>query len=89
MLADVVFDAARTFGGKPFVLDRHINRFYRSLKYMRLDPGLTPDEMSDLCQEGVERNRSRLDEVGDLSIYPFVTRAPARESATRPQRSAS
>ena len=74
MLADVVFDAARTFGGKPFVLDRHINRFYRSLKYMRLDPGLTPDEMSDLCQEGVERNRSRLDEVGDLSIYPFVTR---------------
>ena len=74
MVADVVFDVARTFGGTPFVLDRHIDRFYRSLKYMRLDPGLTPNEMTELCKEGVERNRSRLDEVGDLSIYPFVTR---------------
>ena len=74
MLADVVFDSARTFGGTPFVLDRHINRLYRSLRYMRIDPGLTPDQMRDLCAEGVERNLSRLDEAGDFSIYPFVTR---------------
>ena len=41
VVADVVFDIARTFGGTPFVLDRHIDRLYRSLKYMRIDPGLT------------------------------------------------
>ena len=74
VVADVVFDIGRTFGGKPFVLDRHIDRLYRSLKYMRIDPGLTPDEMTSVCEEAVERNLDRLDEAGDFQIHPFVTR---------------
>ncbi len=74
VVADVVFDIARTFGGVPFVLDRHIDRLYRSLKYMRLEPGISPDEMTALCEEAVERNIDRLDEVGDFNIHPFVTR---------------
>ena len=74
VVADVVFDIARTFGGKPFVLDRHIDRLYRSLKYMRIDPGLTPDEMTSICEEAVERNLDRLDESGDFQIHPFITR---------------
>ena len=74
VVADVVFDIARTFAGKPFVLHRHIDRLYRSLKYMRIDPGLTPDEMTALCEEGVERNMSHLDEAGDFAINPFITR---------------
>ena len=74
VVADVVFDIARTFGGKPFVLDRHIDRLYRSLKYMRIDPGLTPDEMTAICEEAVERNSDRLDEAGDFNIHPFITR---------------
>ena len=73
-LADVVFDIARTFGGKPFVLDRHIDRLYRSLKYMRIDPGLSPQEMTDLCEEGVQLNMSRLGEVGDFTIHPWISR---------------
>ena len=74
VVADVVFDIARTFGGKPFVLDRHIDRLYRSLKYMRIDPGLTPDEMTAVCEEAVERNLDRIDEAGDFQIHPFITR---------------
>lgn len=74
MVADVVFDIGRTFNGVPFVLDRHIDRLYRSLKYLRIDCGLTPGEMMSLCEEGVRRNEERLDSVGDFSINPFVTR---------------
>ncbi len=74
VVADVVFDIARTFAGEPFVLGRHIDRLYRSLKYMRIDSGLTPDEMTAICEEGVQRNRPRLREVGDFNIHPVVTR---------------
>ena len=74
VVADVVFDIARTFGGVPFVLDRHVDRLYRSLKYMRIDSGLSPARMTEICEEAVERNRPRLDEAGDFTIHPFITR---------------
>lgn len=74
MVADVVFDIGRTFNGVPFVLDRHIDRLYRSLKYLRIDCGITPGEMMSLCEEGVRRNEEHLESVGDFSINPFVTR---------------
>ena len=74
MVADVVFDIGRTFNGVPFVLDRHIDRLYRSMKYLRIDCGLTPEEMTSLCHEAVRLNEHRLDSVGDFSINPFVTR---------------
>lgn len=74
MVADVVFDIGRTFNGAPFVLDRHIDRLYRSMKYLRIDCGLTPAEMTSLCEEGVRRNEEHLDRAGDFSIHPFVTR---------------
>ena len=74
MLADVVFDIARTFNGKPFALDRHIDRLYRSLQYLRIDCGIAPPQMSALCEEAVRRNAGRLDAAGDFTINPFVTR---------------
>ena len=75
-VADVVFDVARTFGGKSFRMKEHVDRLYRSLKYVRIDPGLTAQEMLDLSEEGIERNRHLLDEVGDFSIQQLVTRGP-------------
>lgn len=73
-VADVVFDIARTFNGVPFRLEAHIARLYRSMKYMRLDPGLSSEEMTEICEEAVSRNSDRLAEVGDFNIHPFVTR---------------
>ena len=37
---DGAFDMTRTFEGKPFRLKEHIDRFYRSLRYLQIDPGI-------------------------------------------------
>ena len=42
---DGAFDMTRTFEGTPFRLKEHIDRFYRSLRYLQIDPGLSPKEM--------------------------------------------
>ncbi|MBM3947967.1 MAG: hypothetical protein FJ312_01750 [SAR202 cluster bacterium] len=72
--ADVVFDAMRTYDGKLFKLDRHMDRFYRSLHYARIDPGLTKEEMAAIVEGTVGRNRHLLAEEGDFQVYMFVTR---------------
>ena len=73
-LADVVFDIGRTFNGKPFALDHHIDRMYRSLQYVRIDPGMTSEDMTSVCEEAVQRNHKYLEEAGDFTIHPWVTR---------------
>ncbi len=44
LFGDAVFDTARTFHHKPFRLKEHVDRLYRSLRYVRIDPGLSPAE---------------------------------------------
>ena len=53
---DGAFDMTRTFNGQPFRLKEHIDRFYRSLRYLQIDPGLTPKEMIAHSEEVVARN---------------------------------
>ena len=54
---DAAFDMTRTFHGRPFKLKEHVARFYRSLRYLRIDPGLSPGEMVSVSEEVLERNR--------------------------------
>ena len=41
----------RTFGHKIFKLEGHIKRFYNSLKYIQIDPGLSENEMVNKTKE--------------------------------------
>ena len=66
LYGDAVFDTTRTFGGKIFRLQQHLDRFFQSLKYMRIDPLMTQDEMSDITMEVLERN---LPLLGDNEEY--------------------
>ena len=73
-LGDVVFDTSRTFNGTVFRLRDHLVRLYRSLKYVRLNPGMSIDEMERLTLEVVARNedvRSSLND--DYMITQIVT----------------
>src|SRR5262249_8815085 len=38
-LGDAVFDTTRTFGHRVFKLREHVDRLYRSLRYLQIDPG--------------------------------------------------
>ena len=74
MVGDVVFDTGRTFDGKAFRMKQHIARLYRSLKYVRIDPGLSPDEMGETIKEALRRNEHLREEAGDFTWTPVITR---------------
>ena len=62
---DVVFDTSRTFDGKVFRLRDHLERFYRSLKYVRIDPQMSIDEMEKVTLSVVEKNEGLRTSLGD------------------------
>jgi branched-chain amino acid aminotransferase len=71
---DGAFDMTRTFNGQPFRLKEHIDRFYRSLRYLRIDPGIAPREMVALSEEVVQRNEHLRQAVGDWWVGQRVSR---------------
>ncbi len=78
LVGDAVFDVFRTFNGKSFRLKEHVDRLYRSLKYVRIDPGLAPEEMAEVSEEVIRRNESHRAAVGDFAVWQFVTRGRGR-----------
>ena len=73
-LGDVVFDTSRTFDGKVFRLRDHLERFYRSLKYVRIDPHMTIDDMEAKTLEVVARNEDlRRQNHDDYMITQIVS----------------
>jgi branched-chain amino acid aminotransferase len=71
---DAAFDMTRTFRGRPFKLKEHIDRFYRSLRYLRIDPGLGPAEMVRVSEEVLDRNRHFLTADTDYWLGQRVSR---------------
>ena len=71
---DAVFDTTRTFGGKIFKLTEHLERFYDSLKYMRIDPGMSQQQMRSLTMQVLEANLPLLGEDDDYWVTQRVTR---------------
>ena len=74
-LGDVVYDTLRTFDGRVYRLDEHLDRFARTLKYVRIDPGMTLEHMGELIQAVIDRNEPVRSKFGDdYMISPTVTR---------------
>ena len=74
---DQVIEVERTFGGKSFRMKDHIDRLYRSLKYVRIEPDITHEELLTASEEGIGKNLPLLDQGQDISITQLVTRGPA------------
>jgi len=75
-VGDGVFEAERTFNGKIFRLREHLERLYRSLTFLRIDPGLSLHQMEELTLEVLEKNQSLREAGGDFVLTQFVTRGP-------------
>ena len=73
---DGVFDTARTVGGEIFRLKKHVDRLYRSLRYLRIEPPESPDEMREATEEVVRRNLSQLPEGEDYWVFQNISRGP-------------
>jgi branched-chain amino acid aminotransferase len=71
---DAVFDTTRTFGHRIFKLTEHLERLYRSLRYVRIDPGMPLEQMAKITEEVVERNLPLIDADEDLWVSQRITR---------------
>jgi len=77
LYGDGVFDMTRTFNGKIFKIREHIERLYRSLKALRIDAGLTPEQMIEISREVLDRNSHFLDESTDYWVAQRISRGLA------------
>lgn len=78
---DSVYDVERTFGGKVFKLREHLDRLYGSLRYTRIDPGMSQGEMERLTLEVVEANRHLLGPNDDFTVTQNISRGPLNREA--------
>lgn len=74
LYGDGCFDMTRTFNGKPFKVNEHIDRFYRSLAYLRIDIGMPPERLIEITHEVVARNAHLLAPGEDYWVGQRVSR---------------
>ena len=87
LYGDAVFDATRTFAGQTFRLDRHINRLYDSLRYLRIDVGMSKAEMTEATEAVVAHNHPLLPAGQDMWVMQRISRgveAPNRAGGLTP-----
>ncbi|MBX6322246.1 MAG: aminotransferase class IV [Rhodospirillaceae bacterium] len=87
LYGDAVFDTTRTFNHKPFRLKEHVERLYRSLSYLRIDPGLKPEALIAITEEVLALNLPLLDPDEDTWVTQRISRglrAGAGEARAEP-----
>jgi branched-chain amino acid aminotransferase len=75
---DAVFDMTRSFNGKPFRLEEHVARLFRSLKYLEIDPGVAPAEMVAISEDVLARNLHLLSPGEDYWLAQRISRGISR-----------
>jgi branched-chain amino acid aminotransferase len=73
-VGDGAFDSARSVARKPFLFREHVDRLFRSLAYLRIDPGMSAEQMLELTLDVFERNLPLLGEHDDYWVTQWVSR---------------
>ncbi len=71
--AYMVHEAVRTFNRKPFKLEEHTARLFRSLRCARIDTGMSPSEMEKISLEVLDANQHLFGENDDCWIFQHVS----------------
>ena len=75
---DGCFDITRSFDGRLFFLEEHVERLYRSLAYLRIDTGIAPDRMLEITRDVFARNRHLLGPNQDYWVGQRISRGVLR-----------
>lgn len=86
VLGTTVAEQVRTFGGKLFRLDRHLQRLAHSLQIVGVDPGISLADLGDAARELARHNHTLLDPGDDLGMCIFVTPGPYATMAAAARR---
>ncbi len=71
---DGVYEVTPCFGNKLYRLQDHVDRLYRSLSYVRINPSLSPSDMIMETERLLFENRDRLDTDSMYRVGHWVTR---------------
>ena len=74
---DMAFEVSRTYNHEPFRLSEHIGRLFHSLASLRVDPGVTADELDRLTRSTLERNLATESRDVDWNVIHNVSSGPA------------
>ena len=85
LLGDSLTESTRTFRHQPFRLDDHITRLYRSLKVARVDPGLSPADLTQATLDLLDANRSLMGSDDDCWIVHNISRGLMKPGPTSSQ----
>ncbi len=81
-LGDAVYDSFRTFQHRPFRLDEHLARLYRSLRYVSIDPGLDQTALKGVVEETLAVNLPQVNSGDDVILKVRVSRGVPGEGPT-------
>src|SRR5437016_5377676 len=73
VLGATVTEMTRTFHKRPWRVNEHLDRLFRSLKYTRMDIGVSKDQLAGVSQELVAHNARLIADWGELGLIHFVT----------------
>ena len=77
---DGVYEVTRIYEGKPFMMREHVERLVKSAKEIRMDLGMTVEEIESLMMEAVERSGEK-----NCDVYIQITRGIAKRGHLFPK----
>jgi branched-subunit amino acid aminotransferase/4-amino-4-deoxychorismate lyase len=77
LLGATVTERLRTFNGRVFRLNEHLDRLRNSLKIIGLDSKAICNQVASAIPEFLRRNQTLIEPADDWSIVAFVTPGPA------------
>lgn len=75
LYGDSLFETIRVAAGKPFRLEKHLERLWSGLKIIRLETPWHPTEMMELCETFIAKNA-----MGDGLLRLIITRGTIQGS---------
>ena len=80
LFADGVYEVVPVYNKNPFFFREHLNRLYRSLSRIRLDPYTTKDELKSCIEELIKQTRH-----SHQIVYVQITRGVANRNHAFPK----